>query len=229
MSRPAARFCYAFPHPAVAVDLVLFGLSQGKLVVLLGRRIEAPYQGRVCFPGTYVREDESAADACERKIQAIGLAHSYLEQLYTFTEPKRDPRERVVTIAHYGLVSVPQVLPAGDDKIDRLDWIEPGAALAKNWAFDHAEILEMAVQRLRAKIQYAPISPHFMREDFTLSELALAYGAILGRKIDLSNFRRDLQRQNLVVPVGARAVRGPTATTYRWNWENKASFFLSLG
>lgn len=229
MNRASRPRRSAFPHPAVAVDLVLFGLDRLKLVVLLGRRSEAPFLGRVCFPGTYVREDESAADACERKIRAIGLEHSYLEQLYTFTEPKRDPRERVVTIAHYGLVPVPPTAPAGDEKIERLEWLEPGAALARNWAFDHASILEMAVQRLRSKIQYAPISPHFMRDAFTLSELAQAYGAILGRKIDLSNFRRDLLRQNLVVPVGTRSVRGPTATTYRWNWENKQPFFLSLG
>lgn len=220
---------YKYPHPAVAVDLVLFGISQQKLVVLVGQRAATPYKGRVCFPGTYVHENESAADACERKIKSVGLSHSYLEQLFTFTEPKRDPRERVVTIAHYGLIPVPQNVPAGDDKIDKLEWVEPGVASTKNWAFDHAEILDLAVQRLRAKIQYAPVSPHFVSEDFTLSELSLVYGAILGRKVDLSNFRRDLLRQNLVVPVGTRQVRGPTATTYRWNWENKTPFFLSLG
>ena len=220
---------YKYPRPSVAVDLVLFGISEQKLVVLLGQRAAPPHKGRSCFPGTYVRENESAADACDRKIKSIGLAHSYLEQLFTFTEPKRDPRERVVTIAHYGLVTVPKDGPTGDEKIANLAWVEPGAASSKNWAFDHADILETAVQRLRAKIQYAPVSPHFLTEDFTLSELSLVYGAILGRKVDLSNFRRDLLRQNLVVPVGTRRVRGPTATTYRWNWENKTPFFLSLG
>ena len=142
---------------------------------------------------------------------------------------QHDPRERVVSIAHYGLVPMPRTVPAGDDKIDRLEWIEPGAAQGLNWAFDHGEILKLAVERLRSKIQYAPVSTHFLPKEFTLSELALVYGAILGRKVDASNFRRDLTRQNLVVPAGSRAVRGPTATTYRWNWENKAAFFLSLG
>ena len=220
---------YNHPRPSVAVDLVLFGIRDEKLVVLLGRRAAAPHKGRACFPGTYIHEDESADTACDRKIKSIGLQHSYLEQLFTFTEPKRDPRERVMTIAHFGLVTVPAEVPAGDEKISQLAWEDVATATGKTWAFDHALILETAIERLRAKIQYAPVSPHFLEQDFTLSELSLVYGAILGRAVDLSNFRRDLLRQNLVVAVGTRKVRGPTATTYRWNWENKTPFFLSLG
>jgi 8-oxo-dGTP diphosphatase len=222
-------YCYEYPRPAVAVDLVLFGIIDQKLVVLRGRRAAAPFKGRASLPGTYVREDESSDDACARKIKSVGLTHTYLEQLYTFTGPKRDPRERVVTIAHYGLIAVPAMIPAGDEKIDLLEWVVADIAEDKPWAFDHHQIVVMALQRLRAKIQYAPISSHFLVNDFTLTELLLVYGAILGRKLDLSNFRRDLLKQDLVVPVGTRAVRGPTATTYRWNWENKTPFFLSLG
>jgi 8-oxo-dGTP diphosphatase len=223
-----SRYTYDYPRPAVAVDLVLFGIKEQRLVVLRGRRAAAPHKGRACFPGTYVRENESADDACARKIKSIGLAHTYLEQLYTFTDPARDPRERVVSIAHYGLIPMPSDVPAGDDKIDLLEWVDLDNG-SKPWAFDHADILAKAVERLRAKIQYAPVSSHFFPNDFTLSELSLVYGAILGRKLDLSNFRRDLLKQDLVVPVGTRRVRGPQATTYRWNWENQAPFFLSLG
>jgi 8-oxo-dGTP diphosphatase len=223
-----SRYTYDYPRPAVAVDLVLFGILDQRLVVLRGRRAAAPHKGRVCLPGTYVRENESADDACARKIRSIGLAHTYLEQLYTFTSPRRDPRERVVSIAHYGLIPVPKAVPDGDEKIDLLEWVDP-ADSSKPWAFDHGEILAKAVERLRAKIQYAPVSPHFFTNDFTLSELSLVYGAILGRKLDLSNFRRDLLKQDLVVPFGTRRVRGPQATTYRWNWEKKPPFFLSLG
>ena len=232
------RYHYDHPRPSVAVDLVLFALAEARLVVLVGRRAAAPHKGRRCLPGTYVREDENAEEACDRKIRSIGLEHTYLEQLCTFTEPKRDPRERVVSIAHYGLIPLPKDLPAGDDKIERLTWIEASPLPSSGnsptqgtpyWAFDHAAILERAVQRLRAKIQYAPISPHFLGNEFTLSELAGVYGAILGRKLDLSNFRRDLLRQALVLPVGTRKVRGPTATTYRWNWQQQQPFFLSLG
>jgi ADP-ribose pyrophosphatase len=222
------RHTYDYPRPAVAVDLVLFGIKDQRLVVLRGRRAVAPHKGRVCLPGTYVRENESADEACARKIKSVGLEHTYLEQLYTFTEPKRDPRERVVSIAHYGLVPVSSAVPAGDDKIDLLEWASPDDG-SKPWAFDHGEIVAKAVGRLRAKIQYAPVSPHFFTEDFTLSELCLVYGAILGRRLDLSNFRRDLLKQDLVVPVGTRRVRGPQATTYRWNWKNTRPFFLSLG
>lgn len=222
------RYAYDYPRPAVAVDLVLFGIQEQRLVVLRGRRAAAPHKGRACLPGTYVRENESADDACARKIKSIGLAHTYLEQLYTFTAPDRDPRERVVSIAHYGLVPMPAAVPGGDDKIDQLEWAEPRDD-SKPWAFDHGEILARAVERLRAKIQYAPVSPHFFTDDFTLTELSLVYGAILGRKLDLSNFRRDLLKQDLVIPVGTRHVRGPQATTYQWNWKNRKPFFLSLG
>ena len=220
---------YKHPRPAVAVDLVLFAIEAERLVVLLGQRAAAPHKGRICLPGAYIHEDENAADACTRKITSIGLEHTYLEQLCTFTEPKRDPRERVVSIAHYGLIPLPKAIPAGDEKIEMLSWVEPASIQGKNWAFDHQEILDLAVQRLRAKIQYAPVSPHFLGEAFTLSELSAVYSAILGRKLDLSNFRRDLLKQNLVLAVGTRKVRGPVATTYRWNWENRSPFFLSLG
>lgn len=223
-----SRYIYDYPRPAVAVDLVLFGIKEQRLMVLRGRRAVAPHKGRVCLPGTYVRENESADDACARKIKSIGLEHTYLEQLYTFTAPDRDPRERVVSIAHYGLIPVPSAVPGGDDKIDLLEWVEPSDE-TKPWAFDHATILAKAVERLRAKIQYAPVSPYFFTDDFTLTELSLVYGAILGRKLDLSNFRRDLLKQDLVLPVGTRRVRGPEATTYRWNWKNMKPFFLSLG
>ncbi len=218
-----------YPRPAVAVDLVLFGIINQKLMLFRGRRAATPHKGRACLPGTYVRETESAEQSCERKIQSIGLAHTYLEQLFTFTDPKRDPRERVVTIAYYGLIAVPEVTPLGDAKIDRLEWVEPEKTATESWAFDHYQIVEMALQRLRAKIQYAPVSPHFLTNEFTLTELQGVYSAILGRKLDLSNFRRDLLKQELVIPVGTRAVRGPTATTYQWSWKNTKPFFLSLG
>ena len=222
-------FQYQYPRPAVAVDLVLFGIINQKLMLFRGRRAALPHKGRACLPGAYVRENESAEQACERKIQSIGLAHTYLEQLFTFTDPKRDPRERVVSIAYYGLIAVPETIPLGDAKIDRLEWVDPEKTATETWAFDHYKIVELALQRLRAKIQYAPVSPHFLASDFTLTELQGVYGAILNRKLDLSNFRRDLLKQDLVVPVGKRAVRGPTATTYQWNWKNPKAFFLSLG
>ena len=225
----SGNYHYEYPRPDVAVDLILFGIVENSLRALVGRRVVAPHKGRSCLPGTYVRERESAEDACARKIASIGLAHSYLEQLYTFTDPKRDPRQRVVSIAYYGLIAVPNEAPRGDDKIEGLEWIDPDRADNKSWAFDHQTILALALERLRAKIQYAPVSPHFLAQAFTLTELSIVYSIILGRKVDLSNFRRDLLRQELVVPVGTRRVRGPTATTYRWNWKNKAPFFLSLG
>lgn len=227
MKTPAAHKKY--PRPAVAVDLILFALVDGELRVLVGRRAAVPFQGGTCFPGTYLREDETGEGACARKIASIGLKHAYLEQLYTFTAPKRDPRERVVSVAYFGLIPTPKSLPLGDEKIDQLKWLSPSKASRQTWAFDHREILARALERLRAKIQYAPISSHFLANPFTLGELATVYGVILGREIDLSNFRRDLLKQKLVRAVGVKAVRGPKATTYQWSAKAGATFFLSLG
>jgi 8-oxo-dGTP diphosphatase len=217
------------PRPAVAIDLVLFGIVEQQLHVLVGRRAAPPHRGLTCLPGTYLREKEDAAGACARKIASIGLEHTYLEQLYTFTKPKRDPRERVVSIAYYGLISAPSNWPQGDEKVDHLIWLRPSRASRERWAFDHDEILHRAVERLRAKIHYAPISAHFLPQPFTLGELADVYAAILGRDVDPSNFRRDLLKQKLVRAVGRKAVRGPTATTYRWNARPDQPFFLPLG
>jgi 8-oxo-dGTP diphosphatase len=222
-------FTYDHPRPAVAVDLVLFGLQENRLVVLVGRRAAPPFAGLACLPGTYVRETESADDACARKIAAIGLAHTYLEQLRTYTAPDRDPRERVISIAHFGLIPVAQAIPCGDAKIKHLTWADPAnVPPAGAWAFDHGEILAHAFARLRAKVHYTPIPTHLLPDDFTLGELNLVYAAVLGRRPDLSNFRRDLLRQELVLPVGIRRVRGPAATTYRWHHENMTPFFLAL-
>ncbi len=218
-----------YPHIPVAVDMVLFGIIEQRLVILTGFRTEAPFKNRASLPGSYVLEDESAQDACGRKIKSIGLKPGYLEQLATFTAPKRDPRARIVAIAYYGLIPVPKKLPEGDLRINRFEWADAAKIEKLSWAFDHREIVETALQRLRSKIQYSPVSPHFLPKEFTISELASVYGAILGRKIDVSNFRRDLLRQNLLTPVGFRNVRGPRARTYSWNWKKTDAFFLSLG
>jgi len=218
-----------FPTITLAIDLVLFGIINQRLVLLAGHRTEAPYINRASLPGTYVCVDESAEETCTKKIKSIGLKPSYLEQLATFSEPNRDPRKRIIAMAYYGLIPVPQNLPAGDSRINRFKWVDAEDAKKLSWAFDHGVMVKTALERLRAKIQYSPVSPHFLPKEFTISELALVYDAILGRKIDLSNFRRDLLRQNLVVEIGTRQVRGPLARTYTWNWKNKNKFLLSLG
>ncbi len=222
-------YTYKHPRPSVAIDLVLFGIIDHKLVILTGRRAEPPYKGRASLPGAYVYEDESAEETCTRKIKSIGLKPSYLEQLVTLTDPYRDPRGRVIAIAYYGLIPIPQEIPTGDTKIDQMSWITPEEVQKQSWAFDHKKILDIAIKRLRAKIQYSAVSPHFFPEEFTVPELAAVYCAILGRSIDVPNFRRDLLRQNLLVEVGTKHVRGPRARTYNWNWKNKEKFFLSLG
>ncbi len=213
----------------VAVDLVLFGIINQRLVMLTGRRTQPPHKDNLSLPGSYIYEDESAPEACDRKIKSIGLKPSYLEQLATFTSPLRDSRKRIIAIAHYGLIPIPKDIPGGDSRINRFEWLDAQAAKKFSWAFDHKEIVEVAVERLRSKIQYSPISPYFLPKEFTISELALVYSAILGRKVGLSNFRRDLLKQNLLTHIGYRHIRGPKAKTYGWNWDNKNKFFLSLG
>lgn len=180
---------YEFPHPAVTVDVVIFTIRDRQLKVLLIRRAANPYRGNWALPGGFVQMDESLDAAARRELEEeTGVGGVFLEQLYTFGEPKRDPRERVITVAYYALV------PSG-----RFQLRAATDAEAVGWfalddlppvAFDHAEIVDVAHQRLVAKLDYSTIALQFMPKKFTLSELQEVYEIIRGEAIDKRNFRK---------------------------------------
>lgn len=196
-----AGHTYAFPRPALAVDCVVFGVDEADLKVLLVRRGLPPFEGRWALPGGFVREeDEDLDDAARRELrEETGLARVYLEQLYTFGARARDPRERVVTVAHYALVKLrDHRVRAATDARDAA-WYE--VRRAPLLAFDHRAILECALGRLRSKIRYQPIGFELLPAKFTLSELQGVYEKILGRLLDKRNFRKKLLAMDLLEPL----------------------------
>ncbi|MBI5366643.1 MAG: NUDIX hydrolase [Planctomycetes bacterium] len=188
---------YEFPRPALAVDCVLFGFDTADLKVLLVERALAPFRGAWALPGGFVRIDESVDAAARRELaEETGLSGVFLEQLYTFGDPRRDPRERVVTVAYYALVALAgQALAAATDAA-RAAWFPVAATPAL--AFDHARILRVGLERLRGKIRYVPIGFELLNRKFTLSELQHLYEAILGAPLDKRNFRKKVLAMGLL-------------------------------
>jgi len=190
-------YTYEYPHPAVTVDCVVFGLDSEGLKVLLIERREEPHAGRWAMPGGFVRLDEALEDAARRELsEETGLTDVFLEQLYSFGAPGRDPRERVITVAYYALVNIRgrEVAAATDARDAR--WF-PMTDLPP-LAFDHDQILAVARERLRGKVRYQPVGFELLPEKFTLSQLQQLYEKILERPLDKRNFRRKIQSMGLL-------------------------------
>jgi 8-oxo-dGTP diphosphatase len=182
----------------LTVDCVVFGLDDEDLKVLLIQRDLAPFAGSWALPGGFVRAEESLEDAARRELgEEAGLRNVFLEQLYTFGDVGRDPRERVVTVAYYALVNVVEhrVRAAGDAR--SAAWfpvLDPPPL-----AFDHARIFRVAHERLKGKVRYQPIGFELLPEKFTLSQLQRLYETILERGLDKRNFRRKALAMDFLV------------------------------
>ncbi|MCC5809168.1 MAG: NUDIX hydrolase [Ectothiorhodospiraceae bacterium] len=176
------------PTAVLATNVVVFTIRDDLLVVLLRSRPREPFQGVWSLPGGLVGDNEGLEDCAVRTLRdQTGVRGVYLEQLYTFGRPDRDPRGRVVTVAHYALVPPAQLHGLDEDDGQRC-W-QPVNELP-SLAFDHDRIVAMAHQRLAAKLDYSTIALQFMGERFTLSELQRVYEIILGEPLDKRNFRK---------------------------------------
>lgn len=191
---------YEYPRPALTVDCVVFGLDEDELEVLLVRRALEPFAGRWALPGGFVHVDESLDDAARRELQEeTGLDRVFLEQLYTFGAVDRDPRERVVTVAYYALVKLSDhKVKAATDATDAA-WF--AISDLPELAFDHAEIFELALTRLRGKLRYQPIGFELLPKKFTLTQLQRMYEVILERSLDKRNFRKKILAMDLLVEL----------------------------
>lgn len=191
---------YKYPRPAVTVDCVVFAIdfAEGNLKVLLIKRGVAPFENRWAIPGGFVKIDETLENAAMRELrEETGLASVYLEQLYTYGDIARDPRERVISVAHFALVNIEgRLLSAQTDAIDAA-WFS--LSELPSLAFDHERIISDAVERLRGKLAYRPIGFELLPELFTLSQLQRLYEIILDTNIDKRNFRKKLQSLDVLV------------------------------
>ena len=198
---------YKYPHPAVAVDIVIFTIRQDALKVLLIKRALPPYQGEWALPGGFIHLYESLETAARRELEEeTGVSGMYLEQLYSFGTPDRDPRERVISVAYYALIPSDKISLRAATDAEGVSWF--GLNEVPNLAFDHADILQMAHERLVAKLDYSTIAFQFMPETFTLTELQQVYELILREQIDKRNFRKRILSLNLIKETGKERKAG---------------------
>ena len=197
-----AEFTYAYPHPAVTTDCVIFGYdpSEGLSVLLIQRGLE-PFRGRWAFPGGFLHIDESAEEGAARELrEETGLDSRYIEQLGCYSDVNRDPRERVITIAYYALVHKSDVV--GGDDAAAAKWFPIGSV--PSLAFDHDRILRDALRRLKEKIHFEPVGFELLPEVFTMPQLQRLYESILEVHFDRRNFASKMLHIGVLEPTGDR-------------------------
>lgn len=203
-------------RPTVTVDVVIFTLREGNLQVLLVRRRRPPWEGMWAIPGGTIGAKEALEAAALRTLEEeTGLCDVFLEQLYTFGDPGRDARGRVITVSYFAVVPVNHVVPWASEDAGQVQWwpIDELPPLA----FDHGEILSYALVRLRYKLEYTAVGFELLPEVFTLSELQSAYEIVLGEELDKRNFRRKILSAGVIEPSGSfRVGEGRPAQLYRY-------------
>jgi 8-oxo-dGTP diphosphatase len=210
----------AFERPSVTVDLVLMSVLDGALHALLTRRAQPPAEGRWALPGGFVRMDESL-DAAARRVlhEKAHIAAAFLEQLYTFGAVDRDPRTRIITVAYYALLPAARFEKALKDAPELVlakvgtAWKGEAGGRADahgstgerlSLAFDHADILGLAVKRLRGKLDYSQVGFELLPAQFTLRALQDVHQAILGVRFNKPAFRRRMLDKGVLEPTGLR-------------------------
>jgi len=209
-------------HPplAVTVDLVLMTVMEGQLAVLLQRRETEPFAAHLALPGGFVQVDEGLDEAARRILtDKAGFAAgegAWLEQLYTFGAPDRDPRMRTVSVAHFALLPSDRLAQSVASRSDLA--LAPVGALPEPLAFDHALILATAYDRLKGKLDYAPIAFALLPDLFTLRDLQAVHEAITGISFNKPAFRRRMIDTGWIEPTGQRETETAfrPAELYRW-------------
>ena len=217
------KYCYKYPHPAVTTDCVIFGFDGSELQVLLIERGIEPFKGKWAFPGGFLNMDETAGEGAMRELkEETGLENAYIEQFNTYSEPGRDPRERVITIAHYALVRIQEV--KGGDDAAKAQWFPIDEV--PQLAFDHDKIVRDAMRKLRERIHFEPIGFELLPEKFTMRELQILYESILGVKFDRRNFAKKMMHYELLNQLDetVRPTAKRDALLYSFNKDNYELF-----
>ena len=215
------NFCYKYPHPALTADCVIFGFDGMAIKVLLIQRGIEPFKGKWAFPGGFMKIDETAEECAKRELEEeTGLKNTVVEQFHTFSDVNRDPRERVITVAHYALVRLSEV--KGGDDAASARWFSMNEV--PSLAFDHDRILRMAVNRLKERICFEPIGFELLPEVFTMTELQNLYEAILEVKFDRRNFYNKMLKLGILSEAEPRPANASRRipSKYRFNAEKYA-------
>jgi 8-oxo-dGTP diphosphatase len=199
-------------RPKVAVDTVLFAIDEGRIKSYLVRLKRGPVAGKWAFPGGLVRRGEMLDEAARRELrQSTGLTECYLEQLFSFGDPNRDPAAHVVSVAYMALVDRISAVTPCSQKYANGRWFE--VRRLPELAYDHAEMAKYALQRLKSKLEYTNIACNLLSPTFTFAQLEEVYRIVLGRMRDRRNFRRRILAVNLLrrLPLKRRGAHRPAA------------------
>ncbi|WP_295800519.1 NUDIX domain-containing protein [uncultured Microbulbifer sp.] len=203
---------------ALTVDSVIFGFDDGELKVLIVKHGSGESRGRWGLPGDWLKSGETLEQAASRVLQnRTGLRDIFLQQLHVFSALERHPGERIITVAFFALVrSDAHVLAAGESEMDAR-WVS--VRDVPQLIFDHDEILQTALARLKHKVRHEPIGFNLLPEKFTLLELQKLYEAVLDITLDKPNFRRKMMKMNLLVSTNEKqsGVSYRAATLYRFD------------
>jgi 8-oxo-dGTP diphosphatase len=188
-----------YDRPSVTVDLVIFTLRNRELHALLVQRRRWPYEGYWALPGGFIEMNESLETSARRELEEeTGVRDVYLEQLYTFGDPGRDPRTRVISVAYFALVRADaHELRVSEEETTDVRWF-PVREVPEELAFDHQRILAYALSRLRSKIEYTTLAFQLLPEVFSILELKDIYEQILGEKLDKGNFYRKIREADVL-------------------------------
>lgn len=194
---------HSYKNPSLAVDLVVFGYHEKTLSVLLLNRKDEPFKDGWTLPGGFLQMEETLLQVCARIMKTkLGIGNLYLEQLYSFDDPERDPRGRVISIAHYALVNPYKFEIVAGKMANDVRWFPVHDV--PELGFDHTQIFRQTLQRLQSKILYNPVGFELLDETFTMTELHELYECILGITIDRRNFRRKILDSEYIVPTGTK-------------------------
>jgi 8-oxo-dGTP diphosphatase len=211
-------YSYDYARPALTADAVVFTIFDERLHVLLIQRLGEPFARSWALPGGFCEENEPASEAVKRELEEeTGVIGVWLEQLRTFDTPGRDPRGWTVSVAHVALIDGARVSPAGADDAGEARWWEVSAL--PDLAFDHAEIIACALQRLRNKLRWDNIGAQLLPERFTLAALQRVHEAVLGSAVDKRNFQKRMLEGATIRDTGDMLVtgrRGPRPRLYEF-------------
>ena len=216
MKKEKGEFTYPYPRPSVTTDCVIFGYDGKDLKLLLVERGIPPFKGMWALPGGYLQMDEDAIDGAKRELfEETGLREAYIEQFRTFSAVDRDPRGRVITIAHLALVRISEV--KGGDDAAKARWFP--LKDVPQLAFDHDMILREAMKALRQKIHFEPVGFELLPDVFTMPQLQHLYESILDVRFDRRNFASKMLHLGILEDTGSREPGAPSRVpaTYRFN------------
>ncbi|KKQ34040.1 MAG: NUDIX hydrolase [Candidatus Nomurabacteria bacterium GW2011_GWB1_37_5] len=196
-----------FLNPTITVDIVIFTIEEGNLKILLINRDNEPFKGAWALPGGFLHEGETSKKAAQRILkEKAGVSAVYIEQLYTFDKPSRDPRGPVFSVSYFALVPPEEIKikETGTTQHPKLYSIEELPKLG----FDHNEIIQYAIKRIQAKLEYTNAAYSLLPKFFTFSQLQKTYEAIFDKKFDKRNFQKKFLQIGLIKKVAKKSTGG---------------------